>query len=141
LKRLRRAGGKRRPGQALVEFALTGTIFVLTVLTLFDGGRAVIGYAMLTYAVQEGGRAAALPAPATNGTSDVCSAVASKAILITVSNCTPTVTSAAGVSKAFADRTTGDRVQVSGDYTFSPIVSTFLGKPITFHYTSVYTVE
>jgi hypothetical protein len=48
----------RRSGQGLVEFALVLPVFVLTLVALFDLGRAVFAYNTLTNAAREGARLA-----------------------------------------------------------------------------------
>ncbi|MCC6790448.1 MAG: pilus assembly protein [Thermomicrobiales bacterium] len=130
-------------GQALVEFTLAVGLFLLTATGLVDGARAVNGYVTLNYAVQEGGRVAALPAPATTDTEDVCARVSERSLLITISCDEPVVIGADGAIKSFAERTTGDRVEVTGRYRFVPVVVAMFGgrSPITIGSTAVYTVE
>jgi hypothetical protein len=57
------AGGtrtwQRRPGQALVEFALAVSIFLLLVLGTFDTARAYLAYTVVTNAAREASRYAA----------------------------------------------------------------------------------
>jgi Flp pilus assembly protein TadG len=50
--------GRRRRGQALVEFALVIPIFLLVLVAIFDLGRAVFAYNTLTNAAREGARTA-----------------------------------------------------------------------------------
>jgi Flp pilus assembly protein TadG len=130
-------------GQAIVEFALSSLFFLATILAICEGGRLLFSYGMLTYAVQEGGRAAALPAPATNTTTDICNAIAAKTTLISIACTSTLVQNAAGVTKTFADRTTGDRVTVTGTYTFAPVVTSLFNDPteIEMTYSAVFTVE
>jgi Flp pilus assembly protein TadG len=53
-----RGGGRRRRGQALVEFALIIPLFLLLLVGIFDLGRAVFAYNTLTNAAREGARIA-----------------------------------------------------------------------------------
>jgi Flp pilus assembly protein TadG len=126
-------------GQALVEFALTVVVLLLTVTTLVDVGRLTVSYVDLVHAVREGGRAAALPPPATTSTGDVCAAVTRAARVVDI----PCASIEIDAGGAFADRTTGGRISVTGTYRFVPIVSTVFGRSsaITLNHTAVYMVE
>ena len=53
-----RGNGRRRRGQALVEFALIIPLFLLLLVGIFDLGRAVFAYNTLTNAAREGARIA-----------------------------------------------------------------------------------
>jgi Flp pilus assembly protein TadG len=130
-------------GQAIVEFALASLLFLTTLLALFEGGRVVVGYAILTNAVQEGGRAAALPPPATKTDADVCDRVDDESPLIAVTCLSVAVHDTAGATKSFANRTTGDRVDVTGQYQFHPVVASLFGgrTVITLSHTASFTVE
>lgn len=55
---LRRRGGTRRRGQALVEFALVIPLFLLLLVAIFDLGRAVFAWNTLSNAAREGARIA-----------------------------------------------------------------------------------
>ena len=50
--------GRPSTGQSLVEFALVLPVFILTLVALFDLGRAVFAYNTLTNAAREGARLA-----------------------------------------------------------------------------------
>jgi Flp pilus assembly protein TadG len=107
----------------VVEFALASSLFLLTVFSLFEGGRLIYGYVVLKYAVQEGGRAAALP-PATTPNEDAVRArVEERALMITTTSFYVQVTGPDGASKPFADRVAGDRVRVHAHYIYVPIVA------------------
>lgn len=55
---LRARRRRRSAGQSLVEFALVLPVFILTLVALFDLGRAVFAYNTLTNAAREGARLA-----------------------------------------------------------------------------------
>jgi len=59
----RRRSARRRPGQALVEFALIAPIFFLLVLGVVQFTRAYQIYTVLTNAAREGARTAVLYRP------------------------------------------------------------------------------
>ena len=58
MKLFNRGNGRRRRGQALVEFALIIPLFLLLLVGIFDLGRAVFAYNTLTNAAREGARIA-----------------------------------------------------------------------------------
>jgi Flp pilus assembly protein TadG len=113
----------RAAGQAIVEFALASSLFLLTVFSLVEGGRLIYGYVVLKYAVQEGGRAAALPAETTPNEAAVLARVEERALLITTTSFYVRVTAPSGASRSFVDREAGDLVRVHAHYTYEPILA------------------
>ena len=119
---------KRGRGQSLVEFALALPIIFFLVMGIVEGGRLVFSLTTLDFAVEEGGRYAALPSTAS--VADVQTAVSSNAHFITVPASSVTVSVNNG-AKAYTSRASGDRVEVSASYVYSPIVSNVIGFQIT----------
>jgi Flp pilus assembly protein TadG len=115
---------RRRRGQSLVEFALALPVIFILVLGIVEGGRLVYSLTTLHFAVQEGGRLAALPGTAS--VSAVQSHVSNNARFMTVPTGSVTVSVNNG-AKAYTSRASGDRVVVSADYTYSPIVTSIFG--------------
>jgi Flp pilus assembly protein TadG len=56
----------RQPGQTLIEFAIILPVLLLIVMVVFDLGRIVYYYSMLTNAAREGARYGSTNAAATN---------------------------------------------------------------------------
>ncbi len=139
MRRVFRSRRKAVQGQALVEFALTSLIFLTTILAIFEGGRVAVSYADLAYAIEEGGRSAALPAPETNSTTDVCNRIAARAKVITIPCSSVTINSGG----SFTSRATGGKVSVTGTYLFVPVLSSIFGGRLSVNlsYTAVFYVE
>jgi hypothetical protein len=94
------------------------------VLGIVEGGRLVYSLVTLDFAVEEGGRYAALSS--TPSVASVQSYVSTNANFITV----PTGNVAVSVNsggKVYTARTSGDRVEVTATYTYSPIVTSAFG--------------
>ena len=108
--------------QSLVEFALVTPIFLALLIGVVDSGRLAYEYNKLNHAVQEGGRVAALPG--TVNVAAVQSAVTSKAAPMSVSGITVAVNEG---GTAYTSRKTGDKVAVSANHAFVPIVSSVFG--------------
>jgi len=115
---------RRRSGQSLVEFALALPVIFILILGIIEGGRLVFSLTTLDFAVQEGGRLAALPGTAS--VSAVQSHVTNNAHFITVPSGAVAVTVNNG-AKVYTSRTSGDRVVVTANYTYSPIVTSVFG--------------
>jgi Flp pilus assembly protein TadG len=118
---------RRGRGQSLVEFSLALPIVFFLVLGIVEGGRLVYSLATLDFAVEEGGRYAALPGTAS--VSAVQSSVSTNAHFITVPTSSVTVSVNNG-AKVYTSRASGDRVVVSATYTYSPIVTSVFGLNI-----------
>ena len=115
-------------GQSLVEFSLALPVIFILILGIVEGGRLVFSLTTLDFAVQEGGRMAVLPGTASE--SAVQSHVSNNAHFITV----PTSAVAVSVNdgaKVYTSRTSGDRVVVTADYSYSPIVTSVFGLNMT----------
>ena len=128
----RPAGPGRRPGQAIVEFALVGSIMTLLLLGGIDLGRVFFFDVMITAAAQEGARAAALGAPDDDSSTTANGVTTTVLGVKTVARnsapagavCTTCVT----VSPSQAQRATGagnaaawEWTTVTVTYTFTPI--------------------
>ena len=118
----RLAGSPRddKLGQALVEFALAISVFMLLLLGTFDLARAYLAYTVVTIAAREASRYAAAhptgPAGAAQAGRNLAVGVDPNAVLLTVSTAgSPTY------------------VTVTGSYSFhsvTPFVGALLGDPI-----------
>jgi Flp pilus assembly protein TadG len=117
-----------RRGQSLVEFALALPVIFILVLGIVEGGRLVYSLTTLDFAVEEGGRVAALPSTAS--VSAVQSHVSNNAHFITVPTGNVSVSVNSG-AKVYTSRSSGDRVEVSATYTYSPIVTSIFGLNLT----------
>ena len=115
---------KRSRGQSLVEFSLALPVIFFLVLGIVEGGRLVYSLVTLDFAVEEGGRLAALPNTAS--VSAVQTSVSNNAHFITVPTSSVSVSVNNG-AKAYTSRASGDRVVVSANYTYSPIVTSVFG--------------
>jgi Flp pilus assembly protein TadG len=151
--------GKReraRPGQAIVEFALTSLLLLTMIFGTIDLGRAVFTRTMLTNAVREAARQGSIEiSNKTGNVSTVKSAMATAAntrspsLTFTASsftltcstwpsdvvasvprNCDPTIDPNSNPRPVQVE----DRVMVCTDYPFSFIASQLIGRTtITFH--------
>ena len=119
---------QRSRGQSLVEFSLALPIIFILVLGIVEGGRLVFSLTTLDFAVEEGGRLAALPSTAS--VSAVQTSVSNNAHFITVPTGNVTVSVNSG-AKTYTSRAAGDRVEVSATYTYSPIVTSVFGLNMT----------
>lgn len=119
---------KRSRGQSLVEFSLALPVIFFLVLGIVEGGRLVYSLVTLDFAVQEGGRLALLQSTAS--ASDVQSHVSNNARFITVPSSDVAVSVNDG-AKPYTSRTMGDRVVVTANYTYSPIVTSVFGLNLT----------
>lgn len=127
--------GLRTPegGQSLVEFALVLPIFMVLVLGLFDGARAVWNYNTLAEATREGTRYAIVNSSADSA--DIEDVVLDHASGLKQSGLTVTVTPGA------APRDVGSTVEVRAEYDFAPLFA-IVGLPsITMSSTSRMTIQ
>ena len=117
-----------RRGAALVEFALTWTIFFLvTVVGVMDFGRGIWAYNLLAHASQEATRYAMVRgsdslSPATQ--LDIESFVEARTFFLGTDGVTVTTTWT-------PDNGPGGVVEVQVQHTFSPLLATFLGQTIS----------
>ncbi|HXF50068.1 MAG TPA: TadE/TadG family type IV pilus assembly protein [Dehalococcoidia bacterium] len=100
-------------GQSLVEFAVVAPVFLMIVLGLVDGARAVWHYNTLAQATREGTRYAIVRSGAT--ASQIESVVREHASGLDQNDLTVTVSFPDGDSKP------GDRVDVRASYRFDPL--------------------
>ena len=117
---------QRRRSQALVEFALAISVFMLLVLGTFDVARAYLAYTVVTNAAREASRYGA----AHVGESGWAAAAVQAGINLAVglNHGDLTLSAAATTIDALP------YISVSGTYQFhsvTPLVSAFLGDPIT----------
>jgi Flp pilus assembly protein TadG len=116
-----------RPGQAVVEFAFAGTVFLLIVLGTIDFGRAIFISAQLHNAVREGTRYSIVHPTDIPG---VKSAVVAQAVGTGLT--TAGVTATCGASTC----------TVSASVSFSAVTQSFLGIPaLTLQSTSTAQIE
>jgi len=105
-------------------------VFPLLAAILFgiiDGGRLVASRVMLTYAVSQGTRVAALSSTTSQPTID--SAIRGSAPLLTTMTIDPVVCTPC--SSGFVNKTTGDRIAVTARYTFSPAFFSSFARTLT----------
>lgn len=100
-------------GQSLVEFAVVVPVFLMIVLGLFDGARAVWHYNTLAQATREGTRYAIVHSGAS--ASQIEDVVRGHASGLDQSELTVTVTFPDGESKP------GNKVNVRASYRFQPL--------------------
>lgn len=114
-------------GQSLLEFALTLPILVWLVLGLFDLGRGVACYSLLTNSAREGARAGIFPL---TDDATIINAVNSQTIILgNIPSRDITITPAAQ-----SDRTSGSSIDVTVVYHFQPVtplVANVVGSTIT----------
>lgn len=113
---MRKRRGSR--GQATVEFALVGIIFIFILMILFDFGRGVAAFNAVSHAAREGARLAVHhPAEFTAGTdANIRGQLRAGSPLL------PGLTDAdITISPAQASRDYGDIVTVQVVYSFSPV--------------------
>lgn len=117
----------RSIGQALVEFALAISVFMLLVLGTFDVARAYLAYTVVTNAAREASRYAASHVGQAG-----CSAAAQQVGLNMAVGVDP---AALTLSVSCTPETFGvPYIQVNGTYRFHsvvPLVGAMLGDPIT----------
>jgi Flp pilus assembly protein TadG len=114
------------PGQALVEFALTVSVFMLLLLGTFDLARAYLSYTVVTNVAREASRYALAHQAEPSWIADATLAGRNLAVGIDPARLTLTVSASS----------TPGYVTVSGDYRFqsvTPFVGAVLGNPINMH--------
>jgi Flp pilus assembly protein TadG len=119
------ARGRRRPAQAVVEFALGVTVFLSLILATFDLARAYLAYTVVTNAAREASRYGATHCCTTSWEQGARQAGLNLAVGIDGASLvlTPTQTTMDGLTY----------VTVSGSYPFhslTPLVRALLGDPI-----------
>ncbi len=123
----------REGGQSLVEFALILPIFMVLVLGLFDGARAVWNYNTLAEAAREGSRYAIVNSGA--AASDIEGVVRDHGSGLNQASLSVTVTPSS------APRDVGSTVEVRAEYDFDPLFA-IVGLPsITMSSTSRMTIQ
>ncbi|HET7035262.1 MAG TPA: TadE family protein [Thermomicrobiaceae bacterium] len=115
------------PAQAMVEFALVGTAFLLILLGSLDFGRAIFMYSDLQNGVREGARYARVHPTDTSGIKD---RVIDKTTVLGLSSSDITVSCSGSCD-------TGDNITVTASIPFQAITQQFLGiSPITLRATA-----
>src|SRR5579884_311042 len=113
----RRSGRTGSGGQATVEFAIVGTVFIMILLGTLDFGRAIFMYSDLQNSVREGARYARIKPTDTSG---IKSTVVNKATDLGLTSSSVTVSCSGGC-------TTGGTVTVSASFTFQAVTQHLLG--------------
>jgi len=114
-----------RPAQALVEFALAITVFMLLVLGTFDLARAYMAYTVVANAAREAGRYGAVHVGETGWAAAAVQAGTNLAVGLD-----PTALSLTAATETIG---TLPYISVSGTYRFhslTPLVGGLLGDPI-----------
>jgi Flp pilus assembly protein TadG len=114
-----KSGHAKSTAQSLVEFALVGPLFLFLVLGVLEGARLIYAYNTINHASQEAARLGILAD--TPGTSAVQSKAVSAAEPLTVNAADVSVEVNDG-AKTYGDRQIGDRLEVTVDYSFTPVV-------------------
>jgi TadE-like protein len=115
----------RRNSQALVEFALAISVFMLLVLGTFDAARAYLAYTVVSNAAREASRYAAAHIGESGWSAAAVQAGANLAVGVNPSDLT--LSAAATTVDALP------YIHVTGGYRFhslTPLVSALLGDPI-----------
>ena len=130
-------------GQNIVEFALVGLVFFLIVMGIFDFGRAILYYNMLSNAAREGARVGIIP----NTPKDkICTAVIAHTQLPNAPQIPGACETGDLTVTVLPDGSTvaGQSVQVTVTYGFTPItplIAAFTGDPLTLSASSTMYVE
>ena len=95
---------------------------------IIDGGRLVASRVMLTYAVSQGTRVAALSS--TTSQTAIDSAIRGSAPLLTTMTIDP-VACTSPCAAGYGGKTAGDRISVTARYTFTPAFITSFGRTLT----------
>lgn len=136
LERLLRRHGRVKRGQALVEFALVVSLFLLLVLGTLEFGRAIIIITSLQNAAREGARYAVIKPTDTPG---IVRAAQRTVVIVGTGGMNVTVTYPNGTS------TQSDPVKVSVSYGFHfllPVISKVFGPAgLTLSYSSQMDIE
>jgi Flp pilus assembly protein TadG len=110
-------------GQAMVEFAIVGSIFFMLIFGVIEGGRLLFTYHQINHAAREGARFAVANGSANGNATDaqILSYIQGRTtgILLTSNNLT--------VSKLDGGNGPRQRVEVTIDYDFDPIVGLIFG--------------
>jgi Flp pilus assembly protein TadG len=129
--RLRRGARGSRPGQAMVEFALSSIVFLMIIFGTIDLGRSIYIFATLHNAVREGARVAKIEP---TNTTAIRNRVVEKAPTIGIST--------NQVTKTCNPCTAGGSVTVRATFTFTAITQELLGiQPITVTISATNTIE
>jgi Flp pilus assembly protein TadG len=124
----------RRPAQALVEFALAISIFMLLVLGTFDLARAYLAYTVVANAAREASRYAAAHVGEPTYLVDAVQAGKNLAVGIDGSLLTLTATTTPQLQLPAALQPYGPYIHVTGTYQFrslTPGVTAWFGDPTT----------
>jgi Flp pilus assembly protein TadG len=121
-----RAARQTRPAQALVEFALSISLFMLLVLGTFDVARAYLAYTVVANAAREASRYGAAHCCAAGWQQAAQQAGQNLAVGVDPASLTLAVSSSTSASGL-------TYVTVAGSFAFhtlTPLVRSFLGDPI-----------
>ena len=124
----------RRPAQALVEFALAISIFMLLVLGTFDLARAYLAYTVVANVAREASRYGAAHAGEPTYLVDAVQAGKNLAVGIDVSLLTLTATTTPQAQLPVTLQAYGPYIHVTGTYQFhslTPGVTALFGDPAT----------
>jgi len=122
---MRRQHHAPRRGQSIVEFALVAPLFFFMVLGVIEGGRMIYAYNTINHAAQEAAREGILVSTANVSQVRNRAVTAADPLKITPGNVTVQVN---GGAKNYSDREIGDRLRVTINYSFSPIVTMVFGS-------------
>jgi Flp pilus assembly protein TadG len=114
---------RRRQGQAMVEFAIAGSIFLMLIFGVIEGGRLLFTYHQINHAAREGARYAVAHGSANGSATD-------EQILAHVQDRTTGIFLTSDnliVSKLDGSDGPRQRVEITVNYQFDPIVGMIFG--------------
>jgi Flp pilus assembly protein TadG len=121
---------RKSRGQSIVEFALITPLLLTLLFGLIEGGRLIYAYNTVNHAAQEAARVGVLAG--TGGVGEVKAKAISAGDPLAINAGDVTVEVNNG-SKSFADRDIGDRLSVTVDHDFIPIVVLVFGSTASIH--------
>jgi Flp pilus assembly protein TadG len=140
-----RSDTQRRPGQAVVEFAVVGTVFLIISIGAIDFGRSVYLYSQMNNAVRDSTRMAKVQIANGNGLS--YGAIENRVynaleIDSNTTNPRPGLDDATVSISCTGGCTSGDRITVSASMPFRTVTQQLLGiSPFTMNASSTVTLE
>ncbi|HLT18197.1 MAG TPA: TadE family protein [Thermomicrobiales bacterium] len=126
MRRKLRATGR---GQSVVEFALVAPLFFFMLFGVLEGGRMIYAYNTINHAAQEAAREGILVT--TTNVSQIRTRAVDAASPLEVRPGDVTV-QVNGGAKNYGDREIGDRLRVTVNYRFTPVVMMLFGSSAPF---------
>lgn len=138
-------GNDRRPGQAVVEFAIVGTVFLMISIGAIDFGRSVYLYSQMTNAVRDSTRMAKVQIANGNGLNyGALESRVYNALNVDTNKTRPRpgLEDATVSISCTGTCTSGDRITVEASMPFQAVTQQLLGiSPFTLNASSTVTLE